>query len=201
VTERTTLRPGMSGPFVLAAQQRLSRLGYWLGTPDGEYGYLTSQAVMALQKAAGIGRDGILGPQTKAALERGVQPRFRTSSGSAIEVDKAHQLVVVVVGGALRYTLNTSTGSGQPYTSDGQSYLANTPEGRFSIQRQIDGERISRLGALWRPKYFYGGYALHGSPSVPAYPASHGCVRLSNPAIDLLWSSGVAPIGRTVWVY
>jgi len=27
--------------------------------------------------------------------------------------------------------------------------------------------------------YFYGGYAIHGSASVPAQPASHGCIRIS----------------------
>ncbi len=191
----------MTGEYVLAAQRRLSDLGYWLGTPDGSYGTLTTQAVMALQKAAGIGRDGVLGPNTKAVLDRGVRPAFRTRSGNAIEVDKARQLVLVVVGGSLKTVLNTSTGSGQPYTSDGHTYIASTPQGRFSVQRQIDGKRVSRLGELWRPKYFTGGYALHGSPSVPAFPASHGCVRLTNPAIDMLWSSGLAPIGRTVWVY
>lgn len=191
----------MSGPVVLRAQQRLSALGYWLGTPDGEYGYLTGQAVMALQKAAGLGRDGILGPRTKAALERGARPTPRTGSGSAVEVDKERQIVMVVLAGRLRYVFNTSTGSGQQYTSDGHTYVATTPEGRFSVQRQIDGLRVSRLGELWRPKYFTGGYALHGSPSVPGYPASHGCVRLSNGAIDYIWSAGLAPIGRTVWVY
>ncbi|WP_426566581.1 L,D-transpeptidase family protein [Angustibacter sp. McL0619] len=201
VTAKTILRPGMGGPYVLAAQKRLSTLGYWLGSADGEYGSNTSQAVMALQKAAGLGRDGVLGPKTKRALEQGVRPHPRTTSGSAVEVDKDRQLVMVVVDGSLKYVLNTSTGSGQPYTSDGHDYVATTPEGRFSVQRQIDGLRVSRLGELWRPKYFTGGYALHGSASVPGYPASHGCVRLSNSAIDFLWSSGTAPIGRTVWVY
>jgi lipoprotein-anchoring transpeptidase ErfK/SrfK len=156
---------------------------------------------MALQKAAGLGRDGVLGPKTKKALAQGVRPHPRTTSGSAIEVDKDNQLVMVVVDGSLRYVLNTSTGSGRPYTSDGHEYVATTPEGRFSVQRQIDWLRVSRLGELWRTKYFTGGYALHGSASVPGYPASHGCVRLSNSAIDFLWSSGSAPIGRTVWVY
>lgn len=28
--------------------------------------------------------------------------------------------------------------------------------------------------------FFHGGYALHGSPTVPGYHASHGCVRLFN---------------------
>jgi peptidoglycan hydrolase-like protein with peptidoglycan-binding domain len=191
----------MSGPVVKKAQQRLAALGYWLGTPDGEYGGLTTQAVLALQKSAGLGRDGILGPRTKQALADGVRPKPRTTSGNAVEIDKTRQIVMVVVGGRLRTVLNTSTGSGKPYTSQGHTYVATTPEGRFSVQRQIDGMRVSHLGQLWRPKYFTGGYALHGSPSVPAFAASHGCVRLTNQEIDLLWSSGLAPVGTPVVVY
>ena len=41
----TTLKPGSTGPAVLALQQRLSSLGYWLGTPDGAFGDSTEQAV------------------------------------------------------------------------------------------------------------------------------------------------------------
>ena len=59
------LGPGASGPAVLALQQRLSSIGYWLGTPDGTFGDATEQAVYALQKAAGITRDGIVGPVTE----------------------------------------------------------------------------------------------------------------------------------------
>ncbi|MDP8987655.1 MAG: L,D-transpeptidase family protein, partial [Actinomycetota bacterium] len=37
----------------------------------------------------------------------------------------------------------------------------------------------SRLGKLYNPVYFTGsGIAIHGSTSVPTYPASHGCVRI-----------------------
>jgi lipoprotein-anchoring transpeptidase ErfK/SrfK len=42
---------------------------------------------------------------------------------------------------------------------------------------------------------------MHGFPQVPPYPASHGCVRLTNEAMDWLWSTGRTPTGRTVWVY
>ena len=71
---------------------------------------------------------------------------------------------------------------------------------RLSVQRQIDGMRVSRLGELWRPKYFYRGWAVHGSPSIPPYPASHGCARLSNAAIDMIWAEGLMPIGARVLV-
>ena len=76
-----------------------------------------------------------------------------------------------------------------------------TPRGSYKIQRQINGKRISALGQLWRPKYFTGGYALHGSPSVPNYPASHGCVRLTNASINMIWDEDLVPIGTPVVLF
>jgi len=45
-------------------------------------------------------------------------------------------------------------------------------------------------------QYFTGGIALHQGYSVPAYPASHGCVPAEE--IDLVWNSG--QLGSRVWV-
>ena len=42
---------------------------------------------------------------------------------------------------------------------------------------------------------------MHGMTSVPGYPASHGCVRLSLPAMDFLWDTGLIPVGTPVWVH
>jgi len=196
----TALRQGDRGPAVLALQQRLSALGYWLGTPDGHFGDLTEQAVYALQKAAGVTRDGRVGPRTAKALARGVRPDARSTVGHVVEVDLARQLVLVVDDGRVRLVLNTSTGSGRTYWRDGRLRLAVTPRGHFAVYAEIDGLRMSPLGRLWRPKYFHGGIALHGSLFVPPWPDSHGCVRLSDPAIDMLWESGLAPIGTPVWV-
>lgn len=198
---RDTLRIGMSGADVAAIQRKLDDLGYWNGTPDGSYGDLTSQAVMAYQKAAGLTPDGIAGPQTQQALTRQIRPNARSTSGNVIEVDLEKQLVLVVLDGQLKYIFNTSTGSGQPYTEYGATYIATTPTGRFAIQRTIDAMHKSPLGLMWRPRYFYAGYALHGDSYVPGYPASHGCVRLANGVIDFVWSADLAPIGREVWVY
>lgn len=198
---RTTLRQGDEGPQVLALQERLRELGYWLGTPDGRFGDLTEQAVWALQKAAGLQRDAVVGPRTRAALAEGVVPGPRSRSGRVVEIDLARQLVLLVDDGRLALALNTSTGSGATYWYQGRARIASTPRGWFEVYHQIDGLRVSPLGVLWRPKYFVGGIALHGSPSVPPWPASHGCVRLSNGAIDHLWAAGLVPLGTTVWVY
>lgn len=193
------MKQGDKGPAVQRMQQRLSDLGYWLGTPDGEFGYLTSQAVMALQKTAGLGRDGVYGPATKAALDKGIRPTLHVS-GTAVQINLATQVLTVVENGAIVAILNTSTGSGQTYVSQGQTKTAITPKGTFSVIYEVNGLDHGPLGTLYRSKYFVGGIAVHGYTSVPAYPASHGCARVSNQAMDMIWARNLMPMGRTVVV-
>jgi peptidoglycan hydrolase-like protein with peptidoglycan-binding domain len=195
-----TLELGEGGDAVAALQQRLVDLGYWLGEPDGTYGQLTRQAVMAFQKVEGLGRDGVAGPVTQERLAVAGRPTPR--GGGGLEIDLDRQVLFVVEGGAVHWAINTSTGNGEAYTSSsGGSAVAATPPGQFQIRREIDGLREAPLGTLYRPKYFNGGIAIHGSGSIPAQPASHGCARVTNSAMDMLWATGVAVIGTPVWVY
>jgi hypothetical protein len=196
-----TLGPGSTGPAVLALQQRLTSLGYWLGTPDGSFGDSTEQAVYALEKAAGLPRTGIVGPAAEAALAAGVIPQARSTSGYVIEVDLEDDLIMFVTNGRVGYVLNTSTGGGYTYTEDGVTAVADTPVGHFQMYREVDGLVVDSLGSLWRPKFFDAGFAIHGDTSVPPYPVSHGCARVSNEAIDWIWANNIAPLGTAVWVY
>ena len=197
-----TLELNDTGESVSRLQQRLSDLGYWLGEGDGSYGQLTRQAVMAFQKAEGLSRDGVAGPQTQQRLATASRPAARTTSGNLLEIDLRRQILFVIQNGQVQWVFNTSTGNNETYTSStGGSAVAATPPGTFTINREIDGVRHAPLGDLYRPKYFNGGIAVHGSGSIPATPASHGCARVTNVAMDLLWGSGVAPIGTTVVVY
>jgi peptidoglycan hydrolase-like protein with peptidoglycan-binding domain len=195
------IKPGASGAAVLALQQRLTALGYWVGTPDGKFGDSTEQAVWALQKAAAISRSGVVGPATQTALAEGVVPQPRSTSGYVIEVNLEDDLVMLVTNGKIDYTLNTSTGGGYRYTQDGVTSVAITPTGHFTIYRQVNGLVVDSLGALWRPKFFDAGFAIHGDTSVPPVPVSHGCVRISNEAINWVWANNLAPLGTAVWVY
>jgi lipoprotein-anchoring transpeptidase ErfK/SrfK len=197
----TELRQGSSGPAVTEVQERLVELGYWIDGADGEYGFHTAQAVTALQKAAGIARDGIVGPETRAALDEGVRPSATSTSGEVLEIDLERQLLLVVSGGEVERVLNTSTGSGQPYEgSDGTERIATTPTGTYTVFREVDSWDPGPYGALYRPKYFNGGIAVHGYPSVPPQPASHGCARVSMAAMDWLWESGNMEVYATVVV-
>ena len=197
-----TLHPGDKGAAVLALQQRLRTLGYWLGSPDGTYGGLTVQAVMAFQKVEAMDRDGIAGPGTIAALDHASRPTAASTSGDLIEVDKSRQVLYVVRGGAVQWVLNVSTGTEEEYWVNGRTEVADTPAGHWEVAWAVDGLDVGELGGLYRPRYFHrDGIAVHGYSDVPAYPASHGCVRVSNAAIDWIWSEGLMPIGSAVWVY
>jgi len=181
-------------------QQRLSDLGYWLGEADGHYGYLTQQAVWALQKTAGLSRDGAVGPATEKALAQGARPDTQLQ-GNGIDINLSRQILMIVREGRVKYILNTSTGGGYKYKQkDGDIVSARTPKGTFKVYYSVDGKDEGFLGDMWRPRYFHGGYAVHGSPSIPTYPASHGCARVSNAAMNMIWARDFMPKGSTVIV-
>ena len=95
-------------------------------------------------------------------------------------------------------SLNTSTGGGD-YTTPRRP--EDRPEGHrprithngnLKVYRVSDEARYEgSLGILYRPRFIVGGVAVHGYRSVPNYPASHGCIRVSNLAMDMIWGQNV----------
>jgi peptidoglycan hydrolase-like protein with peptidoglycan-binding domain len=194
------LQSGSEGAEVKALQQRLHELGYQVQAADGHFGPETHHSVVAFQKVNRLGRDGVVGPITRKALERPRVPKPRsTKAGFHVEADLTLQVVHMVRDGKVVETLDASSASGQNYTVDGDVRLAVTPQGNFVIQRKIDAWRRSKLGLLYRPAYFTGGYALHGAYSVPPFPASHGCIRITTTAMDRWFAK--LPVGTPMLVY
>jgi N-acetylmuramoyl-L-alanine amidase len=194
------LRSGSEGAQVKALQRRLHELGYQVQAADGQFGPETHHSVVAFQKVNRLGRDGVVGPITRKALERPRVPKPRsTKAGFHVEADLTLQVVYMVRDGKIVEILDASSASGQTYTVDGDVRLAVTPQGSFVIQRKIDAWRRSKLGLLYRPAYFIGGYALHGAPSVPPFPASHGCIRITTTAMDRWFAK--LPVGTPMLVY
>jgi murein DD-endopeptidase MepM/ murein hydrolase activator NlpD len=74
------MRLGHSGWDVAALQFLLLRRGYGPGRVDGAFGPLTQAAVLRAQRAAGIGTDGLAGPQTIRALRGGGSSGTQTVS-------------------------------------------------------------------------------------------------------------------------
>jgi peptidoglycan hydrolase-like protein with peptidoglycan-binding domain len=181
-------------------QQRLADLGYDVGTIDGLAGTQTYYAIMAFQKVEGLDRTGEDSDALRAALATASKPGPMVPGGAAdrVEVDLDRQVLFLWKGGSLARILPVSTGSGEYYCVDGDCDTAITPTGSFHIGRKAAGLEISPLGELWSPSYFYGGIAIHGSPSIPPYPASHGCVRIPMYAAPSFFDQ--TPSGMAVYV-
>ena len=199
-----SLSSGMTGPDVRALQHRLVTLHYDLGGVTGTYDYDTVHAVVAFEKVQSLTRDGVVGTAVWKALDDPRVPHLRhpdDARPAGLEVDLTHQIVLYAVNGKIRLILDSSTGGGYYYTgSDGTAQKAITPTGHFSVVYKRDGWVTSKLGTLYRPAYFNSsGYAVHGEGEVPSYPASHGCVRITVPAMDRL--NARLPIGLSIWIY
>jgi hypothetical protein len=185
-----TVSVGSSGPDVTALARRLAELRFHVPSFSSTYSAELFDSVIAFQKAAGLSRDGVVGPSVWATLGRAavLRPHYAGPSPH-IEVDKGHQLLLVVRGGQVSGIVPVSTGA-----------TGNTPVGRWSILWKAPATG-TWLGSatLYRTMDFHGNFAIHGFYSVPAYPASHGCVRVPIWAADWLYNQ--SPVGEAVYVY
>ena len=178
---------GSRGEEVLALEKRLSDLHYDVGIVDGLYDQQTQQGVVAFQKYSQLKRTGSYTLETQKALDTAILPEgFHPELGlPRVEVDITRQVLLFFDGQGLNRVIAVSSGSDRKYCElskkSGKQVcgVAHTPRGQFSIQWRIAGWRESDLGKLYNPLYFNGGFAIHGSPSVPEHNVSHGCVRIS----------------------
>jgi N-acetylmuramoyl-L-alanine amidase len=186
-----TLSVGTTHPAVSELARRLGALHYAIPSTSSTFSYDFVQSVYAFQKVTGLPRTGAVDTAFWRRLEAASipEPRYRTPANH-IEVDKARQVLFIVRNGEVALVSPVSTAGIAGYY---------TPVGKFAILRKVAGYDPSPLGTLLNPMYFYGGYAIHGNPSVPAYPASHGCIRVPNFVIYRLFGS--EPYGETVYVY
>ena len=143
---------------------------------------------MAWRKVTGAGRSY----SASAGIVRGVlagRGRFRVRhprDGRHVEADLSRQVLALIDGRRVRRIYHTS--SGAPGTP--------TVLGRYRIYRKALG--TNALGMV-DASYFVGGYAIHGYVSVPAFNASHGCLRVPIP--DARRISNWLGHGDVVWVY
>lgn len=196
------LEPGDAGPWVMRLQTRLEEAGFRPGPIDGVFGKATRGAVYAFQKLNDLERDGTFEDDDWDVLNAARPIELSTSAEQPdrVEIDLDRQVLYLVLDNRVETVLPISSGNGEMYRGRGGSLVrARTPEGSYRFNRHIDGWRISYLGGLYRPFYFRGGYAIHGSGSVPPFPASHGCVRVEIHDMDYLATQ--LRIGMPIHVY
>ena len=157
-------------PSLRETQQLLADLGFMAPSGvTGRPGDDTSTAVLAFEKWHGLPRDGVLDDRVGAALRRATRPQpLLHRPGKRVEIDLGRQVALLIVDDRVERVFHISSGAG-----------GATPSGSFRVYRK---ERMSWSipFSTWMPwaSYFVGGIAFHAYPSVPAYAASHGCIRM-----------------------
>jgi hypothetical protein len=165
---------GEVGNGIRAVQQQLAATAFLPPEAvDGRAGYRTQQAIMAFQAWNGLTRDGVAGPVTKAKLATAARPQGRgTGPSRRIEVHRAKGVLLEISGGKVIRAIHVSTGAA----------ATATPSGGYKVFRK-ELRSWSFPFSTWLPyaSYFNNGIAFHEYPDVPAFPASHGCVRVPAP--------------------
>jgi hypothetical protein len=175
---------------VKQAEARLSEMGYGTGR----------NALVAFQKYEGREVTGRLSREDFDLIMSAAPPMAKDTGYKHVEVDLDRQVLLLTDGdGIVKRVLPVSTGSDKHYSQNGMSGRAYTPRGRFRIFAKLSGWKKSPLGLLYYPNYFSDGLAIHGNPSVPQSPQSHGCIRIPmSAAADI---SRQLPVGTILLIY
>lgn len=197
--DRPSRRP-LTRAEIRTAEGRLAEMGYETGPVDGVFDDRTRSAFIVFQKWEGLNPTGRLSREDLDLIMNAEAPMPRDDGYRHVEVDVERQVLLLMDdSGAVIKVLPVSTGSNKQYREKTMSGLAYTPRGRFRIESKIAGWRKSPLGLLYYPNYFSGGLAIHGNPSVPQTPQSHGCIRIPMYAAEEM--SRLLPIGTIVLIY
>jgi hypothetical protein len=173
---------GARGASVRELERRLQELRYAVQA-DGYFGDDDVEALYAFQKVEGIARTGTVDAGVWRRLEHARTPLARYG-GDHVEIDKTRQVLYVVRAGEVSLIVATSTGA-----------TGNTPVGEWHVYRKVTGFDW----VLYYPNYFLRGFAVHGYPDVPPYPASHGCARIPMWVATTVYAQ--IAYGSAVYVY
>jgi N-acetylmuramoyl-L-alanine amidase len=192
VPKPPALRLQPPDPGVKTLQQKLIDLGYLVaGDDDGRFGPATQNAILGFQKWERLNRTGLLNIATKARLAIATHPSPITkgAAGKRAEVLLDRQVALLIDNNQVVRTIAVSTGTAS----------TPTPPGDYHVYAKIP-RWWSTPFREWLPWAlpFVGGIAFHELQDVPAYPASHGCVRQLYTVAR--WTYNFATVGMPVKV-
>jgi hypothetical protein len=178
---------GERGVKVLLLQRALAEQHF--ATPvTGYYDDGTARAVLAFRKTNDMSRDGYATHEVYAKLlrHRGAFQLRYPKAGKHVEFDWSRQVLTLAQNGKPYRTYHTSSGK------------SSTPTvfGTYHFYLQTPGTNAK---GMVDSSYFIGGYAIHGYADVPAYPASHGCLRVPIP--NALQIFNWVDIGDPIFLY
>jgi hypothetical protein len=181
------VRAGNRSRVVKVFNRLLAKQGYVNGG-GRSYNSATQRAVMAFRKVNRMARTtkATTGIFKKLARGRGGYRLRYPKAGKHVEADLSRQVMVLAKGRKVRAIFHVSSGKSSTPTRTGS----------WRFYRKEPG--VNNVGMHWSV-YYDGGYATHGYPSVPTYPASAGCLR--NPIPNSRFIYNWIDIGDPIFVY
>jgi len=181
------LDPGDHGGDVELFNKLLDKKAYYTAR-GGSYGSATGRAVLAFRKVNNMARttNATPGIFRKLAAGKGGFKLKWEGGGKHIEADLSRQVMVLAKRGKAQHIFHISSGTA----------ATPTVRGKYPTYRKDFGTNSK---GMVHSVYFIRGYATHGYPSVPTYPASHGCLR--NPIPNSLFIYNWIDYGDVFYVY
>jgi hypothetical protein len=163
------LSAGDGGPLVRLLQRGLAQLRYAVPR-SGSFDDATGRAVMAYRKVNRMARGYAADRRVilKVLAGRGGFKPRHPGAGRHVEADISRQVLALVDDGKVVATYHTSTGA----------RATPTVIGSFRVYLKTPGTNAK---GMVHSSYFIRGYAIHGYVDVPAFNASHGCLRVPIP--------------------
>ena len=202
-------RPLPAAPTGQEIQQALADLGIPIGEVDGKWGARTRQALCIWRELTGrqINRNLPIELEQYAIVEFArnwqgtkVNQGFKLPNSFVVglNINRTCQSAIWVKDKASKEIRTMIASTGMPGFE--------TDVGNFKVGWKVNRWYLSIIypdGWMYRPLFFNGGQAVHGSQYdsyVHWFPASHGCVRMLGKDIDALWAGGFGN-GSAVRVY
>lgn len=192
---------------VSEAQTILTKFGIPAGPIDGIYGPQTARGLCAFRSISGSSvHRGNVDASTMKSL-RSYNAKYNSLSRMPAPSNRGHDTYLVINETCQTMTyvehnryvrvMAVSTGKKGYDTPNGTYRLGYTERGWScstiypeSCRKQAAGTfaSTSDYGNMYNKRRLKGGYFVHGSTSVPTYPASHGCVRVTVTDADWMYS-------------
>jgi peptidoglycan hydrolase-like protein with peptidoglycan-binding domain len=158
----STLQRGSKGAEVTELQQKLNKLGFSVGTVDGDFGPATEAAVKKFQAAKGLTADGVVGPKTWEALDKATGARAtaapaRQAPGAAdgFQAEAAGPRATWTPAPSLNDVLNNGAqlrqGMQGPAVAEVQRLLGIEADGKFGPATKAAVDAFQKANKLTPP--------------------------------------------------
>lgn len=194
---------------VREAQTILKKFGMPIGTVDGVWGSQTARGLCAFRIVVGAtpSRSGITSStmttlrnyNKKYSKLQSIPAKTRSGNTTYMYANQTCQAMLYVKGGKYQKAMAISSGKAGTSTPNNVYTLGNTATGWYCSKQypencanHTEGRFATsgkRFGNMYNRRHFVGGKYVHGSTSVPTYPASHGCIRVSIADSDWMYDN------------